>query len=103
MYIASRRRVNLFPGTSGDFGRLDWIRDVDELVLDGEALGDELAKSPDPEGLGRVVPAGEEVDAVLPRLAHHRLARLAGDQGVQAERACLVQREAAGPGDDPDR
>src|SRR3954469_23738958 len=69
---------------------------------DREALGDELAEPADPEPLGRVVAAGEEVDAILARLAHHGFTGLAGDQSVQPERARLVQGEAARPGDDPD-
>ena len=90
---------------SGDFGRqvsLDRIWHVDELVLDREALGDELPEPADAERLGRVVAAGQEVDPVLARFAHHRFAGLAGDQGVQPERARLMQGEAARARDDPD-
>src|SRR4051794_12509062 len=102
MYIASGRRVNCFFGISGGIGRSNRVRDVDELVLDREALGDQLAQSPDPERLGRVVAARQEMDAVLPRFAHDRLARLAGDEGVQSHRARLVKSEPTGPRDDPD-
>ena len=58
---------------------------------------DQLPEPADPERLGRVVAAGKEVDAVLARLAHHRFAGLAGDQGVESERPRLVQGEAAEP------
>ena len=83
MYIAWARRVNYFPPNSGDFRR---VRHVDERVPDAEALRDQLAEPPDPARLGRVVTAGEEVHAVLARLAHHRLAGLAGDERIEAER-----------------
>src|SRR6266511_2197111 len=80
----------------------DRIRNVDELVLHGEALRDQLAEPPDPEGLGRVVAAGEEMHAVLPRLSHHGLAGLSGHEGIEAELTSLVDGERAATGDYPD-
>src|SRR4029077_14057794 len=100
MYIASRRRVNLFSGTSGDFCRLDRVRHVDELVLDGEPLRDQLPEPADAGRLGRVVTSGEEVDAVLARFAPQGLAGLAGDHGVESQRPRLVKGESARAGDD---
>ena len=54
---------------------------------------------PDPV---HVMASGEEVDAVLARLAHHRLVGLTGHQGIDAERPRLVDRERSAARDDPD-
>ena len=63
MYIAWGDVSTIFPQLAGIVGTaqprgdkpLDGVRDVDELVLDAEALGDQLAEPADAEGLGRVV------------------------------------------------
>src|SRR5262245_33583685 len=94
--------VSSFSPLRACFSSLDRVRDVDELVLDLEALGHPLAEPPDAGGLGEVVPSGEEMDAVLARLAHHRLRRLARDKGVETERPRLVDCEGAAAGEDPD-
>src|SRR5918998_2225437 len=62
--------------------RLDRVGDVDEMVAHAEALLQELAQAPHPEGLGRVVAGRDEVDAGLGGLGHRRLGRLAGEEGV---------------------
>src|SRR5919108_2794402 len=43
-------------------------RDIDEVPFEAELLGEPLGERLDPECLGRVVPAGEKVDAKLARL-----------------------------------
>src|SRR5882757_2227595 len=116
MFVATGDDVYRFRATCQSFSRslrgdrpdstdvraLDRIGDIDEFVLDGEPLGEQLAEPADPKRLRRIVAACEEVDAVLPRLAHHGLRRFAGDQGIQAQWPGLVDRERAAAGHDPD-
>ena len=47
-------------------------------------VGEQIAEAADAERLRGVVPGGEEVDAVLARLEHHALDRLARQEGVEA-------------------
>src|ERR1044072_2646149 len=79
--------------------RSDRIRDVGEHVADAEALRDEVAEASDAESLGRIVAGGDEVDAVLARLRHHVLLRLAGEEGVELEVGCPGERGGGGGGD----
>jgi hypothetical protein len=89
--------------------RPDWasnrVRDVDEAVIDPEALGDELAEPANAESLGRVVPAGDEVNAVLARVRHHVLGRLAREERIVpgGDRLSEVASRRAGVDDGPMR
>src|SRR5256714_14749691 len=82
--------------------RSDRIRHIYELVAYPEALGQHLPEAPDAEGLGRVVPAGDQRDAGLAGVGHRRLLGLAGDERVEARRGCIADVRPAAAGDDPD-
>src|SRR5215211_7905405 len=82
---------------------LNGVRNVRKEVADSELRGQPHAERADPEGLGRVVAGGEEVDPRLARVVHHWLAGLARDEGVQARRDRVVEMFGRAPGDDPDR
>ena len=81
----------------------DRVRDVDELVLDLEPLRDQRSQALDAEGLGRVVPGGDEVDPRLAGVAHHVLGGLAGDERVESQGGGLGERPRPPAGDDADR
>src|ERR1700754_2980028 len=66
-------------------------------------LGDEVAEAADPEGLGRPVTGREEVDPELARVGQRGFGRLAGEEGVEAERGGLVQGLCPAAGNDADR
>src|SRR5687768_14832335 len=74
------------------------VRNLDEPVLDAEALRQQVPEAPDPEGLARVVAAGDEVDPALPGVGHDVFGRLAGDVGVEPQRDRLVQDRTAASG-----
>ena len=54
------------------------------MVLDAEAVAQDLAEPAHAERLGRVVPGRDEVRPALARVRHHVLGRLAGEEGVEA-------------------
>src|SRR3954447_675323 len=83
--------------------RSDRVGDLHERVLDPEALGQQIAERADAERLRGVVARGHEVQAELAGLGRDVLARLAGQEGVQALGGGLVQRVGGGAGDDADR
>jgi hypothetical protein len=79
-------------------GRLDGVREVDEVPGELEALADARRQRPHAEGLGRVVAAGDEVDGGLLRRMLGRLVGLTREEAVVAPGGGLrhVARRAAG-------
>src|SRR5581483_11832100 len=77
---------------------LDGSRQVDELPLELEALGELLRQRLDAELLGRVVPRGDEGDGELARVVQGRLGGLARQVQVVALGRGVreVTRRAAG-------
>src|SRR5919204_5815412 len=103
MFTASAGCVNRISAYCGDLGRrLDGVRHLDELMLEPESIGDDLAEPAYSERLGRVVAGGDEVDPSLAGIAHRLLGRLTGYQRVQPERRRLLERARPGAADDPD-
>ena len=85
----------------GSFGQSsDGVRQVDEAVLDSEALGHELAQPAHAERLGGVVASSDEVHVILARVGHHVLGRFAGEKAVQTERDRVGEARRRGPGQD---
>src|SRR4029079_15949549 len=77
--------VSVGASTWPQFADLDRVRNLHEVVLDSEFLLEQL---PDPayaEGLRRVMAARDEVRAALPRVRHHVLRGLAGEERVDSE------------------
>src|SRR5581483_6061392 len=72
-------------------GALHRVRHVDELDVDAEALRHVLAERAHAQALGGVVACRQVDDAGLAREVRHPLARLAGDEGVEALRDGLVE------------
>lgn len=64
---------------------------------------DPAAECTDAEALGRVVPGGDVVDAILCSLVHHPLGGLTGHVGVESRRHRLVKLALGGAGHDADR
>src|SRR5262245_28176532 len=87
-----------FPQTA----KLDRVRCVDEALLDAESLGEELPEAAHAERLGRVVPGRDEVRSALASVGHHMLRRLAGEEGIEAERDCLAEARGGPAGHDAD-
>ena len=71
-----------------------------KTCLTPESRASAVAQRLDAEPLGRVVSGGEEVDRVLARRGHARLARLAGDERVDTGRDRLAEQRGAGARDD---
>ena len=55
-------------------------------MANSESFGQEIAQSAHAEGLGRVVARGDEVDALLARVRHDALRRLAREKRIVAAR-----------------
>src|SRR3954470_11516841 len=70
--------------------RSDRVGQIDEDVLDAEALGEQIPERANPERLGRVVAGGEEPHAQFRGVGGDVLARLAGEGGVQSGGGGLV-------------
>src|SRR3954454_15062571 len=83
--------------------RSNRVGDVHPFVDDPETLGEQLAETPDPEGLGRVVARGEKMHARLAGVRHDVLARLAGEERVQPVGHGLLWRVGPAAGHDADR
>src|SRR3954454_22695038 len=79
--------------------RSDRVGEIDEDVLQAEALGEQIPERADPEGLGRVMAGGEEPHAEFSGLSGDVLARLAGQEGIQTGAGGLVQRVRGGARD----
>src|SRR5919108_1455851 len=77
-------------------------RDIDELPLHVEALGQLLRQRLDPERLRRVVAAGEEMDSELARQVHRGLGGLARGVGGVPVRGSGTHEPGTAAGDDCD-
>src|SRR5436305_1951885 len=69
----------------------DRIRYVDELVLDPESFGHELAQSSDSQRFRRIVAGGEEMDPGLAGVGHHVVPRLARAERIEPPGDRLLQ------------
>src|SRR6185437_3903404 len=87
------------PSTAPD-APSDRVGNVDELVLQRERLGHQVAQRADTEDLRGMVAGGQEVDAGLGCPVHRRLRRLAGDERVCACVGGRVQVADRGAGND---
>src|SRR3954447_21616148 len=56
-----------------------------------------------PQGFGRVMPRGDEMDALLAGLVHDALGRLAGEEGIVAGGDRVAEVVRSGGRDDADR